>query len=195
MRLYEIDSSSNEQSAQLKMWADTLRADCASYFSKTKNLMWRGIGIGVTLPPFSKHPCPRGRKPRDTNLDVHHVAGAWFVETFGVNYREDAMFATGSARQARSYGNMFAAFPVGDFRFCWSPMIADFTFDISDSIVDAITADDDVDEMIVDEINHAMYQTTDLRRAINSGHEIMIHCDEYYLLDAQYADQVMEFIW
>ena len=178
---------------QIDQLADVLLDKCSLYFSKTANIMWRGIGsLNVSINKFK---CPRNRAPKDTQALVHEIANAWFVENTGIAYRADAVFTTGGVAQARGYGNMYAIFPIGDFRFCWSPTIMDFTFDLAENFPDLQDDDPDAEYKIYNAMNHAMYQTTNLKGAISSGHEIMVHCDEYYAVSADLVDRLMTIIW
>ena len=60
------------------------------------------------------------RKPVSTPIEVHNFANAYFEDEFGVPFR-NGMFCTGDSTFARDYGNLYLVFPVGNFKYCWSP--------------------------------------------------------------------------
>lgn len=182
-------------SEQLKFFAATLARDCEPYFDKTEKVMWRGMGKVSTA--FGRYKCPSGRAPVDTSELVHDLAGSWFIENTGIDYRSEAVFASGSLRQAQGYGNIYAVFPIGNFKFCWSPMVQDFTYDLAEELYDLEDEDDVItaERRVYDSLNHARYQTTDLPHAIQSNHEIMIHCGEYWAVGAPHVEAVLAQVW
>ena len=116
------------------------------------------------------------RKPRDMELNLHDKLNELFVEKFGEPFR-NALFATGDEEQADFYGTIYAMIPVGEFTFCWSPKLRDLQTKWEDiegqpSLTNAYRP-----SVFLNTVADSDYQTTNMKAAINSEHEIMIRCD------------------
>jgi hypothetical protein len=149
-------------------------------------------GLQTTKPnTLFKVACPIGRQPRDTEPEAHGAADDWFLHAFGVRYRSNALFGTGSYRQASDYGSVFAMFPIGDFNFCYSPVVDDLTGSLEDpaGYADDYSDPDDPDyemdgddylAMVGDHVWDLMAgmqykHNTNLQKGILSRHEIMFN--------------------
>lgn len=156
------------------------------------------------------------RLPATTKIDDHKIADQWFLENFGIRYRSDHVaFVTSDVSSADFYGRKFIFIPIGNFTFCWSPKVDDmfnlmpYTQDIYTEICelhlvdslgdlpDNVVLNDEVAKFkkkyILNKLENAGYTDTNLKSAILSPSEIMIHVNEYYLLDVhdyQYMDIV-----
>lgn len=141
----------------------------------------------------------RTRKPVDSADDIHDALDRALNTLTGIKYRSHGVFATGDKREASSYGKACMFFPIGDFKFCWSPMIEDAytVFDsgfnhhepssVTRGYIKASYANDR--EEYVNELEdfissgRAGYRTDNLPVSRDKKHEIMFSCKEYYLLD------------
>jgi len=115
--------------------ATTLIQSCGSFLSSINyNLHKFAVfrGLHHTTNGLFKIPCPVMRQPRDTPPEAHEAADNWFFQNFGISYRSNALFGTGSFNQAKEYGYVSAMFPIGDFNFCYSPIIDDLTGALED---------------------------------------------------------------
>lgn len=111
----------------------------------------------------------KDRKPLHLSMDIHEQADLIFEDKFGIKFRSQSVFCTGSYKEANSYGNIVVRVePIGHFTVCWSPLCDDFI-----KIMDK--NDMSVQEFI--EINK--YQTGDINLAIASKNEIMLYCKQY----------------
>lgn len=142
----------------------------------------------------------KDRKPLNSSSYEHRVMVKFFKENFGINHREESIMATGNYEVAKGYGNLHAIFPVGDFQFAYSPERegADLTymlrvraeeaaFELAD-MDDVDTYDDEVFEswkkrnairigMLA--LHGADFTDKNFKKGIESGSELMIHCDKY----------------
>ena len=186
MRIDEVVTPARWESAQL------IKRDCGPFLQQIKGrvdklALFRGLGPRAGNASFSKVACPVNRYPMSTNPTVHEISDAWFVDHFGISFRRNAVFATGSEDEAGGYGLLYAIFPIGDFKICYSPVIKDLfneweSFEESNGhCLHNMTS-----ELISDEVDSILrrgrYVTGPLTTAIKSKHEIMIHCNEYYQL-------------
>lgn len=111
------------------------------------------------------------RKPKDSPLEIHELANKLFTEKFGVPFR-NGVFVTGATRNAKYYGTVTQVIPIGEFNFCWSPMVQDF-YTVSEEARSEEDAMDETRRLISTE-----YQNTNLKQAILSHHEIMLYCEK-----------------
>ena len=149
----------------------------------TGRLLYRGVSRSLIgrLPAIPELPnCSivpghyDNRKPRDTHIDVHNEMNRMFNEYHGAPFR-NGLFVTGSLKEAKSYGEAVVIFPIGDFKFCWSPLI----IDLIDHVPSNKNVNWDHDQVTekIDRMIKLRYKTTDLPNAIVSDNEIMLYCD------------------
>lgn len=153
-----------------------VKRDCQPFLRDLgDHLLFRGMRLfGPKAPKdksFFKKAIRTDRLPTNTNIDDHHEMDEWFKKKFGIKARSNTAFTTGNFRDAKSYGTVYAFFPIGDFKFIWSPTVSDLFVDAR-----GIKSTKDVFPWL----DRANYQDTDLQAAIESGNEIMVQCKEYY---------------
>ncbi|WP_407305210.1 hypothetical protein [Acinetobacter sp.] len=154
-----------------------IQRDCKPFLSQANGgLLYRGMrsAVGEKAVVFSKKTPRTDRKPRNTDIRLHKIMDDWFNEKFGVKARSEAVFCTGDFIDALSYGAAYAIFPIGDFKFIWSEYINDLFIAARRN-----------PSTLLDTLKDANYKTTNLPEAIESDHEIMISCKEYYALCVQ----------
>jgi len=160
-----------------------IKRDCKSFLAQRgEGLLYRGVqkGLGKNIKTFSKKVPRTDRKPKNTLRSTHQELDDWFNDNFGFRARSAAVFVTGDLRDARSYGAAYAIFPIGDFEFLWSPNIGDLFIALGNP------------ENMESTLKNAEYKKTDLADAIESGHEIMLSCKEYYALHIkEYSEDVL----
>ena len=164
---------------------ELIRRDCKPYFdaSPGNRMMYRGMR-GKSKTKSFKGTVRADRAPRNTPEPLHKVMDDWFMDKFGFRARSNAMFATGHATVAGAYGSLYAVFPIGDFKFVWSPVIDDLSID---------TGGEDPKD-IPKLMDGAKYTDRNLRDAINSQNEIMVSCKEYYAMPLKLAyEDIQEF--
>lgn len=113
----------------------------------------------------------KDRKPRDSSIELHNEADEYFFKKFGIKFRSQSIFCTGDIQSAKKYGKVAKIKPIGDSQICWSPKC----FDLIEK--------EDFHWMTTEEfILENEYQIGNLDKAIESGNEIMIHCDRYEII-------------
>lgn len=193
MRARDFILLENELTATQK--AQTIFRDCQPYLYEAGDpvteRLFRGIHANVD---FSLQPCPVNRKPLDTKLPAHKVADAWFFKQFGVNYRSNAFFATSNQWAAYEYGDAYTVYPTGNFKFCWSPLVSDMTYDLTEEVrIQDFTTSEEYVTALEELLIGAKYTNKDMSAAIASKHEVMIHCPHYYVVrddDSEIADML-----
>lgn len=127
---------------------------------------------------FYKKTVRTDRKPSDTNRAVHNALNDLFYKKFKVKARSECLFVTGDFKFARGYGKIYSIFPVGNFKFYWNPKIEDLYADLPVEAYDIKVKDEELTKILEPVVE--AYKSTNLKKAIKSGNEIMINCKEYY---------------
>ena len=194
------------------VWLKEILVNCLPYltqidFDLAKYPLYRGIRTNDNFKTIL--PCWEGyefsyrlettkenRKPVDTPQSLHCYVDDAFLKFFGKRYRSDhIVFGINNLVYISRYiGYPSILLPCGDFSFCWSPNVLDFSmecmewFEDLDEEYPEYTYDKKV-KIMSDLITRELkYQTTDLKAAIESKHEIMISCDKFYVIQASAID-------
>jgi len=169
--------------------------------------LWRGLK-NAPKDFITTVKCPVGRFPKDTHTEIHYAADRYFLRKFGVKYRSNSFFTTGSQVTASEYGSSVwtpggevVVIPIGNFTWCWSSMLSDFYQGTEEAIEwpddlgedpDAFEVEAYFDKAVGELCDRMKYKTTDLKRAIASNHEIMLHCKTAYFLNVDIANHLAE---
>jgi hypothetical protein len=189
-----IVEAMNPPGISMPAMADMILRKCQPYIKQVglENTLMRGLHPAVS--EFTINDCPVNRKPVDTPIYLHNIVDNWMLAKFGIRYRSNAVFATGSGSQASAYGHRYAVYPIGNFTFCWSPTVYDLTKQFKPAWTQATADEDGGEGRMVEALDNAEYQTTDLARAIKSRHEVMIHCKEYIMVDLEWNEVLVSYI-
>lgn len=166
-----------------KTTMDFIMKNCSKYLREnndpTMNIMWRGMPFksqGSVVKTVRKD-----RKPVDTNFKVHGILDEWFNDTFGLRARSQGLFVTGDMKQAGTYGERFIIFPVGDYKYVWSPEVRDL-LKVAKSDIALVLRDkpqSDHESAIRGIMDGLNYQTDGLVEALRTKHEVVMMCDQY----------------
>ena len=177
----------------------TLEKDCKPFISKMgkSRLLLRGSRVSnpdgiIKLSPRSD------RKPMSTNPGVHKIIDEIFQSEFGWKPRSTGLFCTTVHNTALFYGQPNSIWPIGPFKFLWSPQITDFFTWISDvspkeySQLIKSSGETDSDWKVKEILKKAVDQYTDknLSKALNSDSEIMIGCKKYYMVSSEFKGEL-----
>lgn len=121
----------------------------------------------------------KNRRPRNLSNIYHRAADQWFADKFHIRYRSQALFITSALASARLYGStpqhVVRIKPIGEYHFCWSSRRAD----LFASCFDSPSIED-----FIRRLNDSNYIEGDIEEAYNSGHEVMLYCDQYAAIPA-----------
>ena len=122
----------------------------------------------------------KDRLPRDSNQSLHNKYDGLFQEKFGWKARSEALFCSGSMSKAAAYGEPYMIFPVGKYKYIWSPRVADiFTWiELGHSYWRDFRSPEDADRWAM-----KTYTDKDLPKALKSKNEIMIGGNQYIAVD------------
>ena len=189
-----VDSETYFRMKALKHGISIIKKNCQPYLSQVEDPMKlrRGVSRNYKADPINGRPQfgkkqghLTGREPLGGPMRTHHDAvNKYFTSEFGYPFR-NGILSTGDQMMASGFGTDVAIFPIGEFKFLWSPSVEDLNQQISIEWaafrLDA--APESVERLIIGLISEIGYQTTDLQAAIESKNEIMIWAEEYYTLD------------
>jgi len=159
--------------------ADLIIKNCQPFLKKigykvTKYPLYRGMDENSKVV---KKTVRKNRKPLDTKIEIHNMLNDAFYKKFKIKARSECIFVAGYESFSADFGRLFYIFPIGNFKFLWSPKIKDLFNKVGGFKIYSKTKSEmeTIFKKLVDK-----YQKTDLKKAIKSHHEIMIDCKEYY---------------
>lgn len=190
-----------------------VKEHCAQFLSKSNHagLLFRGIKdhpvtgkFKCSLPNengpvalrthylnYSIIKVRKNRLPKDTSLDVHYALDNWFEREHDIRARSETIFCVPETAKNRTknYGKTAIVFPMGSFKFIWSPEVRDLFDEVGSGR--ALKTEDGT-EFDLDKVDAFMnkfdYRTTGLDSAIKQRNiEIMIDCDQYLAITAPAA--------
>ena len=112
------------------MVIEKVRKDCKPYLREmrgAKNFLYRGTGKPIKV--ISKFKPRTDRKPLDTSTIVHEVLDNAFKKKFGWFARSEGVFTT--SNQMPGYGKSTIFFPIGRYKYVWSPDIRDLFLELN----------------------------------------------------------------
>lgn len=175
-----------EDEVMTKAQYDKFLKDCQLFLDETDKMykptepLFRGVSRYTGMSKFTiKQSHLHNREPMNTDAQVHRLLNDAFDAKFGWKAR-NGVFVTSNDKDARRYGHLFYFIPIGRFEFIWSPKIVDLytDLDVKYTIKNFAGA-----KKVAD-----FYKNTDLEKAMQSEHEIMFKCDNYYLFDVDHTN-------
>lgn len=184
LREWEFDS--------MEFLETLLTKNCQPYLKTikgTKELLFRGTNQSFKLAQITPR---KNRTPKDTPLKYHKLLDKLFNIKFGWKPRSTGIFCSGRD-QARVYGNVYSIWPIGQFKFIWSPVIHDLYMKIYNLAWGTERWSIDLEQSTIQELVDT-YQKTNLKLAIDNRNEIMLNCSEYYLLSLERSLELHTFL-
>ena len=162
--------------------------DCKPFIRQLKgahNLLLRGTN--KRNPGMLKVKPRQDRHPMSTPYTIQNLLDEYFKAKFGWAPRSSGVFVSGSLLTALFYGPVNSVWPIGNFKFVWSPVVSDLFAELSNKKWSHWLTNPDELKAIVD-----TYTNKNLSKAINNtvgvqGTEIMIGCKEYYMVKNEYT--------
>ena len=156
--------------------------------NSTNWIIYRGMSVMYAPDFVVKYPRSK-RAPLTTEASVHKAADAYLKKKFGIAFRSNSIFVARSKLTAKTYGDVYAIFPLGKVHFCWSEHVEDFTAEqitYKHKYEDLARAKKMTDEEIYEMMDSFEYHFDDdslqekyFKFRNFAKHELMIHCDEY----------------
>jgi hypothetical protein len=194
-----------ETEMNFDMIVEVLSTECSEflYLLKEKNIkgLYRGATIHDTpiVDGFWKMKPFENRLSRDTKPHISKLLDEGFVNKFGIPLRSRGVFATKDLSIATEYGRFkkeaFLFFPKNGFRYFWNPQIDDLYTELRDNtswynkepFFWNSSEKRDFQEIIDG------YQEDGIEKV--KWQELTFICDEYYMLDLDYYDKFIDYLF
>lgn len=196
--LHENEEFDKQEEQDIKEVLSIIEQKCNPFLKQvnTSQLLYRGSLSSIVGEPYDIRNVKKNRIPTDMPLEIHSILDQWFQEKFNHKFRSNATFVTSARKIAAMYGDPYAFFPIGDFKFVWSPEVDDLFGNLQrfirtklnqnpefNSLRNALANDKkQTFEYVKKFINNAKYTNKNLTNAATSNNEIMIHCDQYVVV-------------
>lgn len=137
----------------------------------------------------------KDRSPKDMIKGDHQLLDTWFDKKFGIKARTGALFVFGGSqsglRRAESYGKPYLIFPIGNFKFVWSPKVTDLYVNIGGkNFSSKEEGENDLDA----ELSSYGYKDTDFEQAAQARNEIMLDCDKYLAFSYHHRSRIEQLL-
>jgi len=188
MRAFELYERHHFHAPATEEIVAKIKRDCQPWLAAANgHIAYRGIR-GAT-EDFVDGKVNQNRRPIDIEPAIHDEINDIFQSLGFVAQRGNSLFVSGSIKQAKFYGRdtggVFVVLPKGNFEFTWSPYIDDLNGQA-----------DEIEMMDSNElerfINNNYQDGGNLREAIETGNEIMLHCKEFYAIDSDLYKEHIE---
>lgn len=195
-----------ESDDRLKESIDIINDQCQPYLRdlravKIKKLMYSGRRYTVDHGIKNVR---TDRRPSDTDIKTHNLMDDLFFEKFGFRARSNAVFTTGDATTASQYGTIFSIWPIGGYKFIYSPAVPDLYMHLQKPSawspkgilknIQKLFASDDQDMTNKLKILVDTYKHDSIHNAIKSNSEIMINCEKYLAVNHKYTYRLIDFV-
>ena len=117
-----------------------IEKDCQKYLKESggktfdeRNVLFRGKHGWDGNSLWKVRSRGRPRQPKDTPQILHRMANIAFKKEFGWPVR-DGVFTTSNSYMASDYGRVGVFYPIGNYKYVWSPDIDDFYEDVIQSM-------------------------------------------------------------
>lgn len=184
---------------------EVLSTECSEFLDLLKDKNIKGLYRGATIHDtpiidgFWKLKPFENRLSRDTKLQISKLLDEGFVSKFGIPLRSRGVFATKDLSIASDYGRFkkeaFLFFPKNGFRYFWNPQIDDLYTELRDNtswynkepFFWNSSEKRDFQEIIDG------YQEGEIEKV--KWQELTFICDEYYMLDLDYYDKFIDYLF
>jgi len=184
---------------------EVLSTECSEFLDLLKEKNIKGLYRGATIHDtpivdgFWKMKPFGNRLSRDTKPHISKLLDEGFINKFGIPLRSRGIFATKDLSIAADYGRFrkeaFLFFPKNGFRYFWNPVIDDLYTELRDTYefyykdpFDWNSSEWRDFESIIDG-----YQEGEIEKV--KWQELTFICDEYYMLDLDYYDKFLDYLF
>jgi hypothetical protein len=182
-----------------------LDRDCKPFLRElkgTNGFVYRGNTQTIeSIKKFSPN-VDKGRVPVAASKELHELVNVASDHMFGWKFRDGVPTST-SYGWADSFGQAYMFFPIGAYKYVYSPNVTDFNFEFANA-VDAETwmwrgwqrnlkGSEAIDWMI-SKLKDFRYTDTDLRKMLSGNAEVSFNCREYYLVHPNYGVKIEKYL-
>lgn len=124
-----LENYLTEQSFPQGLW-DKIEKDCAPFLKELRSInnrngfLYRGTNNAITQARIEQ--VRKDRMPKDTAEIVHTYADTVTKKRYGAKLRSQGLYTTTASYDTEGYGqNRVLVFPIGRYKYFWSPGIKD----------------------------------------------------------------------
>lgn len=181
-----------------------LEENCSSFIDelRRKNIEPLFRGTHKPVNEIVEIKADKFRIPKDLDMNISNIFNDCFRANFGVPIRSQGVFTSKSPYVTETYGKTQIFFPIGEYRYFWSPNVDDLYQYVDENLHNVYqygiySEEDDYDEEeqiynFVDE-TVASYVDNQLDRC--ERQEITFVCDSYYLVEPYYYKAICEYLF
>ena len=184
---------------------EVLSTECSEFLDLLEEKNIKGLYRGATIHDtpivdgFWKMKPFENRLSRDTKPHISKLLDEGFVKKFGIPLRNRGVFATKDLSIAADYGRFrkeaFLFFPKNGFRYFWNPQIEDLYTELRDNTSFYNKEPffwNSSEKRGFQEIIDG-YQEGEIEKV--KWQELTFICDEYYMLDLDYYDKFIDYLF
>jgi hypothetical protein len=184
---------------------EILSTECSEFLDLLEEKNIKGLYRGATIHDtpivdgFWKFKPFENRLSRDTKSNISKLLDDGFVNKFGIPLRSRGVFATKEFSIAASYGRFrkeaFLFFPKNGFRYFWNPQIEDLYTELRDNTSFYNKEPFFWSSIEKREFQNILYGYQEGEIEKVKCQELTFICDEYYMLDLDYYDKFIDYLF
>jgi hypothetical protein len=184
---------------------EILSTECSEFLDLLEEKNIKGLYRGATIhdtpivDSFWKFKPFENRLSRDTKSNISKLLDDGFVNKFGIPLRSRGVFATKDLSIAASYGRFrkeaFLFFPKNGFRYFWNPQIEDLYTELRDNTSFYNKEPFFWNSSEKREFQNILYGYQEGEIEKVKWQELTFICDEYYMLDLDYYDKFIDYLF
>lgn len=155
-----------------------------------RHVLWRGLSSRNVPDIFELFLLQDRERARDTPRVIHDEVNNWFIQEYGIPYRTEAIFCTGSKKMALEYSRSVGAIiPYNGYEFIYSNTIKDLyhSIEFNSPLLSMVNSKEytylELNREVDILLHSGEYSNTNIVDAIQSDAEIMLHSDKYYIVN------------
>jgi hypothetical protein len=215
MRLQKYIINENQEDISLDKILSMIKKNCKTFLKEVDGFLYRGSNKKVF--DIEKFKTRKDRRPLGTAQEDHDKLDKLFNKKFGWKARSEGLFCAGDLSTVKQYGKVNLVFPIGDYKYVWSPKVKDLTlylekekylkyykhykrrtegvlftlvkhrFDEYEELLNEY-GNYEYDKFLKETVNK--YISKNLSDLIGTKNEVSIKCNYYYLVNVLYSEDI-----
>lgn len=182
-----------------------IKDNCKPYLKETKGKLFLWRGYKKNIKEYTTLKSKTRTKSKFSSQELFIAIDDTFESIFGWRPRSESIYVSNSYSMAKAYGLPYLFFPIGVYKYIWSPTIKDlyeYGVDKNYIIKDNRNKESSNIELINKSIEDGTFHRFAKKHYINSDikmcadncvrNEIMFGCRSYVLVNSSYKHVLME---
>jgi len=186
-----ISEKFSDNQDELESIINNIKKECKQIINLYKNVktpIYRGIKGADRF--FEKRNVRTNRQPRVINEESHKLLDKLFLKHYGWKARSEGLFC-GSNSVSRTwgdYGIIYIIFPIGNFKYIWTPNPEDGFWEYLVKLERYNKANLEVSNDFIENLDYAVktdYYDKDIEKPLNKlfhDFEVILKCKSYYAI-------------